>query len=73
VGGEVLVGWGRVNGGDEGEGIWLMGFKIEGWVKPLAIALSGAGKRLREGRWQGRSNQCTINATGNCHSESPVQ
>jgi hypothetical protein len=27
VAGEVLVrGW-RVNGGDEGEGIWLMGFK----------------------------------------------
>jgi hypothetical protein len=23
---EVLVGLGRVNGGDEGEGIWFMGF-----------------------------------------------
>jgi hypothetical protein len=22
----LLVGWGRVNGGDEGEGLWLMGF-----------------------------------------------
>jgi hypothetical protein len=26
VGGGVLVEWERVNGGDEGEGIWLMGF-----------------------------------------------
>jgi hypothetical protein len=24
--GGVLVGWGRVNRGDEGEGTWLMGF-----------------------------------------------
>jgi hypothetical protein len=22
----IFVGWRRVNGGDEGEGIWLMGF-----------------------------------------------
>jgi hypothetical protein len=26
VGGGVLMEWGRVNGGDEGKGIWLMDF-----------------------------------------------
>jgi hypothetical protein len=45
-------GRGRMNEGDKGEGIWVMDFiylyEIEQRKKkPLAIALSGAGRRLR--------------------------
>jgi hypothetical protein len=38
---------GVVNGGDEGEGIWLMGFI------PLAIALSGVGRGVVVGEMVG--------------------
>jgi hypothetical protein len=39
----VLVGGWKVNGGDEGEGMWLMGFiyihKIEWWNKKDIVVL----------------------------------
>jgi hypothetical protein len=40
---------GSVNGGDEGEGMQLMGFiyiYIQIMMKPLALALRGAGREL---------------------------
>jgi hypothetical protein len=53
-----------MNGRDEGEGIWLMGFiyiyEIEQW-KSLTIALMEGGFRKQgEGDWWGQSNQCTM-------------
>jgi hypothetical protein len=47
--GGVLVGGRRVNGGDEGEGTWLMGFLCtrNRTMKPFAIVLSEKGKGLR--------------------------
>jgi hypothetical protein len=36
-----------VNGGDEGEGIWLMDFIYLYKIKQSGIALSGEGRELR--------------------------
>jgi hypothetical protein len=48
--------------GDEGEGIWLMGFTYikKKTMKPLAIALIGVGSVSKGWSWWGRSNLCIM-------------
>jgi hypothetical protein len=59
------MGVGRVNGGDEGEGTWLMFFiyiyNIQNrTTKSLVIALSRAQEEVMGRRWWRESNQSTI-------------
>jgi hypothetical protein len=63
----VLMGGMRVNEGDKGEGIWQMDFIY----KPLAIALSGIGRRLSGGDdWDDLTN-VQYKPNRNCHHETP--
>jgi hypothetical protein len=54
----------RVNGGDESEGIWLIGFiyiyEIELIKKRLVITLNRVGKELCWGDGWGRSKECKM-------------
>jgi hypothetical protein len=41
-------------------------------MKPLAIALSGVGRELREGKCGGNLTNVQCKAIQNCHNESPL-
>jgi hypothetical protein len=68
------VGGEWVNEEDEGEGIWLMDFYIHiqnGIKKPLAIALSEAGRGLSGGDSRGNLTNVQCKPIWNYHNESP--
>jgi hypothetical protein len=70
----VPIGVGRVNEGDEGKRIWLNWLHIHiqnKTMKPLAIALSGAGRGLQGGDGKGDLTNVHCKAIRNCQNECP--
>jgi hypothetical protein len=81
---EGVFWWGRVNGGDEGEGIWLIGLHIHiqnRAMKPLGNCFKwgGGGVCVRvcvcacvKDGWWGNLTNVQCKAIGNWHNESPL-